>query len=88
MVRAPGAGHGRTSFPVLSAAFGWQSSPAGADQGGLAAAFHKIEASAPPSVAVRLRVIDIIEVRGDKAVAHWGVIDMAGAMAQMGAAPH
>ena len=33
-------------------------------------------------------VIDIIEVRGDKAVAHWGVMDMAGAMAQMGAAPH
>jgi steroid delta-isomerase-like uncharacterized protein len=37
---------------------------------------------------VEWSVIDIIEVRGDKAVAHWGVMDMAGAMAQMGAAPH
>ncbi len=37
---------------------------------------------------VEWSVIDIIEVRGDKAVAHWGVMDMAGAMAQMGATPH
>jgi steroid delta-isomerase-like uncharacterized protein len=37
---------------------------------------------------VEWRAIDIIEVRGDKAVAHWGAMDMAGAMAQMGAAPH
>ncbi len=32
-------------------------------------------------------VIDILQFRDDKVVAHWGVMDMAGAMAQMGAAP-
>jgi steroid delta-isomerase-like uncharacterized protein len=30
--------------------------------------------------------IDILQVRDDKVIAHWGVMDMAGAMAQMGAA--
>jgi predicted ester cyclase len=32
-------------------------------------------------------VIDILQFRDDKAVAHWGVMDMASALAQMGAAP-
>jgi steroid delta-isomerase-like uncharacterized protein len=32
--------------------------------------------------------IDILQFRDDKVVAHWGVMDMAGAMAQMGAQPH
>jgi steroid delta-isomerase-like uncharacterized protein len=32
-------------------------------------------------------VIDIMQFRDDQAVAHWGVMDMAGAMAQMGAGP-
>ena len=31
--------------------------------------------------------IDIMEFRDGKAVAHWGVTDMAGMMAQMGAGP-
>jgi steroid delta-isomerase-like uncharacterized protein len=31
--------------------------------------------------------IDIMEFRDGKAVGHWGVTDMAGAMAQMGAGP-
>jgi steroid delta-isomerase-like uncharacterized protein len=35
---------------------------------------------------VEWAVIDILQFRGDKAVAHWGVMDMAAAMAQMGAA--
>lgn len=34
---------------------------------------------------VEWSVIDIIEFRDDKAVAHWGVMDMAAAMAQMSA---
>ncbi len=29
-------------------------------------------------------VIDIMQFRGDKCIAHWGVMDMAAAMAQMG----
>jgi steroid delta-isomerase-like uncharacterized protein len=37
--------------------------------------------------AVDISAIDIMQFRGDKVVAHWGVMDMAGAMAQMGAAP-
>lgn len=32
-------------------------------------------------------VIDILQFRGEQAIAHWGVIDLAGAMAQMGASP-
>jgi predicted ester cyclase len=32
-------------------------------------------------------VIDILQFRDNQAVAHWGVMDMAGAMAQMGAGP-
>jgi predicted ester cyclase len=47
--------------------------------------FMGVPASGNP---VEWSAIDIIEVRGDKAVAHWGVMDMASAMAQMGAAPH
>lgn len=38
--------------------------------------------------AVDLKAIDILQLRGDQCVAHWGVMDMAGAMAQMGAVPH
>jgi steroid delta-isomerase-like uncharacterized protein len=37
---------------------------------------------------VEWSVIDILQFRGDQAVAHWGVMDLAGAMAQMGAGPH
>lgn len=33
---------------------------------------------------VEWSVIDIIQFRDDQAVAHWGVMDLAGAMAQMG----
>ena len=36
---------------------------------------------------VHLDAIDILQFRGDQCVAHWGVMDMAGALAQMGAAP-
>lgn len=36
---------------------------------------------------IEWNVIDIMQFRDDKAVAHWGVMDMAGAMAQMGAQP-
>ena len=32
-------------------------------------------------------VIDILQFRDDQVIAHWGVMDMAGAMAQMGAGP-
>lgn len=42
---------------------------------GLPASGNRVEWSA----------IDILQFRDDKAVAHWGVMDMAGAMAQMGA---
>ena len=37
---------------------------------------------------VQWDAIDIIQYRDDKAVAHWGVMDMAAAMAQMGAPAH
>ena len=33
-------------------------------------------------------VIDILQFRDDQAVAHWGVMDLAGAMAQMSVAPN
>ncbi len=46
--------------------------------------FMGLPASGNP---VDINAIDIIQFRGDKAVAHWGVMDMAGAMAQMGATP-
>jgi steroid delta-isomerase-like uncharacterized protein len=36
---------------------------------------------------VEWSVIDVLQFRDDKVVAHWGVMDMAGAMAQMGAQP-
>ena len=37
---------------------------------------------------VRWDAIDILQFRDDKAVAHWGVMDMAAAMSQMGAQDH
>ena len=37
---------------------------------------------------IEWNVIDIMQFRDDQAIAHWGVMDMAGAMAQMGAMPH
>jgi predicted ester cyclase len=37
---------------------------------------------------VQWDAIDIIQYRDDQAVAHWGVMDMAAAMAQMGAPAH
>ena len=33
---------------------------------------------------VAWNAIDILQFRDDKVVAHWGVMDMASAMAQMG----
>jgi steroid delta-isomerase-like uncharacterized protein len=36
---------------------------------------------------VEWSVIDILQFRDDQAVAHWGVMDMAGAMAQMSPPP-
>ena len=36
---------------------------------------------------VEWSVIDILQFRDDQAVAHWGVMDMAGAMAQMSTSP-
>jgi steroid delta-isomerase-like uncharacterized protein len=36
---------------------------------------------------VEWAVIDILQFRDDQAIAHWGVMDLAAAMAQMGAAP-
>jgi steroid delta-isomerase-like uncharacterized protein len=36
---------------------------------------------------VEWNAIDILQFRGDQAVAHWGVMDLAGAMAQMGVGP-
>jgi len=42
----------------------------------------------PPSGnPVAIDAIDILQFRGDQVVAHWGVMDMAGAMAQMSAVP-
>jgi len=41
----------------------------------------------PPSGnSFEINVIDILEFRDEKAVAHWGVMDMAGLMEQIGAA--
>ncbi len=36
---------------------------------------------------VEWNVMDILQFRDDQVIAHWGVMDMAGAMAQMGEAP-
>jgi len=36
---------------------------------------------------VGINAIDILQFRGGRCVAHWGVSDMAGALAQLGAAP-
>ena len=47
--------------------------------------FMGVPASGNP---VHISAIDIIQFRGDQCVAHWGVMDMAAAMAQMGAGPH
>lgn len=33
-------------------------------------------------------VIDILPFRDDRAITHWGVMDLAGAMAQMSAQPN
>ena len=41
----------------------------------------------PPSgKQFEINVIDILQFRDDKAIAHWGVMDMAGLMEQIGAA--
>lgn len=47
--------------------------------------FMGVPASGNP---VAFNAIDILQFRGDRCVAHWGVMDMAGAMAQMGAGAH
>ena len=47
--------------------------------------FLGVPASGNP---VDINAIDVLQFRGDQCVAHWGVMDMAGAMAQMGAGPH
>jgi steroid delta-isomerase-like uncharacterized protein len=44
--------------------------------------FMGVPASGNP---VAINAIDILQFRGDQCVAHWGVMDMAGALAQMGA---
>ncbi|RYP86925.1 hypothetical protein EKO23_08130 [Nocardioides guangzhouensis] len=36
---------------------------------------------------VSINAIDVLQFRGDQCVAHWGVMDMADALAQMGAGP-
>ncbi len=36
---------------------------------------------------VEIHAIDILQFRGEQCIAHWGVMDMAGALAQMGAGP-
>lgn len=46
--------------------------------------FMGVPASGNP---VGINAIDILQFRGDQVVAHWGVMDMAGALAQMGAGP-
>jgi steroid delta-isomerase-like uncharacterized protein len=46
--------------------------------------FMGVPASGNP---VDIKAIDIVQFRGDQCVAHWGVMDMAGALAQMGAGP-
>jgi len=47
--------------------------------------FMGVPASGNP---VNIDAIDILQFRGDLCVAHWGIMDMAGALAQMGAGPH
>jgi predicted ester cyclase len=49
---------------------------------------HKGDFMGVPASGNRVEwsVIDLLQLRDDKCVAHWGVMDMAGAMAQMGAA--
>jgi steroid delta-isomerase-like uncharacterized protein len=49
---------------------------------------HQGEFMGAPASGNRVEwsAIDILQFRDDKCVAHWGVMDMAGAMAQMGAA--
>ena len=49
---------------------------------------HEGEFMGIPATGKRfdIRVIDIIEFRGDKAVAHWGVMDNAMMMEQLGVA--
>ena len=37
---------------------------------------------------VDIKAIDILQFRSDQCVAHWGVMDMADALAQMGAGPN
>lgn len=44
--------------------------------------FMGVPASGNP---VSINAIDIVQLRGDQCIAHWGVMDMAGALAQMGA---
>ena len=46
--------------------------------------FMGVPASGNP---VDIGAIDILQFRGDQCVAHWGVMDMADALAQMGAGP-
>ena len=46
--------------------------------------FMGVPASGNP---VEIDAIDILQFRGDQCAAHWGVMDMAGALAQMGAGP-
>lgn len=46
--------------------------------------FMGVPASGHP---VDINVIDILQFRDGQCVAHWGVMDMAGALAQMGAGP-
>lgn len=49
---------------------------------------HQGEFMGVPASGNRVGVdaIDILQFRGDKCIAHWGVMDMAGMMEQMGAA--
>ena len=37
--------------------------------------------------AFEITGVDIVEFEGDKAIAHWGVLDMAGMMQQLGGPP-
>lgn len=46
--------------------------------------FMGVPASGNP---VDIKAIDIVQFRDNQCVAHWGVLDMAGAMAQMGTGP-
>ena len=50
---------------------------------------HQGEFMGVPASGNRVGVdaIDILQFRADKCIAHWGVMDMAGMMEQMGAAP-